>query len=72
MGWPDAPCCAQHRWKICTVLQIHFTQEDVMTELSALWLPILLSSVIVFVASSIIHMAPLWHKNDYPRLANED
>ena len=43
-----------------------------MTELQALWLPILLSSVIVFVVSSVIHMAPLWHKNDYPKLANED
>ena len=43
-----------------------------MTGLVALWLPILLSAVIVFIASSIIHMAPLWHKNDYPRLANED
>lgn len=43
-----------------------------MTGLSALWLPILLSSVIVFVASSIIHMAPLWHKKDYPRVPNED
>jgi len=43
-----------------------------MTELQALWLPILLSSVIVFVVSSVIHMAPLWHKNDYPKLPNED
>lgn len=43
-----------------------------MTGLVALWLPILVSAVIVFIASSIIHMAPLWHKNDYPRLANED
>lgn len=43
-----------------------------MTGLTALWLPILLSSVIVFVASSIIHMAPLWHKSDYPKIANED
>lgn len=43
-----------------------------MTGLSELWLPILLSSVIVFVASSIIHMAPLWHKTDYPRVPNED
>jgi hypothetical protein len=43
-----------------------------MTELTALWLPILLSAVIVFVASSILHMAPLWHKNDYPRVPNED
>ncbi|HKW40450.1 MAG TPA: hypothetical protein VJN39_04310 [Gemmatimonadales bacterium] len=43
-----------------------------MTGLAALWLPILLSAVIVFVASSIIHMALPWHKSDYPKLANED
>ena len=43
-----------------------------MTELYALWLPILLSSVLVFVVSSAIHMASPWHKNDYPKLANED
>ena len=43
-----------------------------MTELQALWLPILLSSVIVFLASSLIHMASPWHKNDYPRMPNQD
>ena len=43
-----------------------------MTALSALWLPILVSAVAVFVASSIIHMTPLWHKTDYPRLPSED
>lgn len=43
-----------------------------MTGLTELWLPILLSSVFVFVASSIIHMAPLWHKNDYPKIPDED
>ena len=43
-----------------------------MTSLSALWLPILLSSVIVFVASSVIHMALPWHKGDYARVPNED
>lgn len=43
-----------------------------MTQLSALWLPILLSAVLVFIASSIIHMTPLWHKNDYPKMPNED
>ena len=43
-----------------------------MTELSALWLPILLSSIIVFLVSSVIHMASPWHKGDYPRLQNED
>ncbi len=43
-----------------------------MTGLSSLWLPILVSSVIVFVASSIIHMASPWHKSDYPKVPNED
>lgn len=42
-----------------------------MATLAALWLPILLSAVFVFIASSIIHMAPLWHKSDYPKLPNE-
>ena len=43
-----------------------------MTALSTLWLPILLSAVIVFVVSSIIHMAPLWHRGDYPALPDQD
>ena len=43
-----------------------------MTGLTALWLPILLSAVLVFFASSIVHMASPWHKNDYPRLPDED
>ena len=43
-----------------------------MTDLSALWIPILLSAVLVFVVSSIIHMTTPWHKNDYPKMANED
>jgi len=42
-----------------------------MTPLTALWLPILLSAVFVFIASSIIHMAPLWHKSDYPKMPRE-
>jgi hypothetical protein len=43
-----------------------------MTPVTALWLPILLSAVIVFVMSSIIHMASPWHKSDYPRMPRED
>jgi hypothetical protein len=43
-----------------------------MTGLLALWLPILLSSVVVFVMSSLIHMALPWHKNDYPKMPNEE
>ena len=42
-----------------------------MVTLSALWVPIVLSAVIVFVASSVIHMAPLWHKSDYPKMPRE-
>ena len=43
-----------------------------MVGLSALWLPILLSSVLVFVLSSVIHTVLPWHKSDYPKLPNED
>jgi hypothetical protein len=43
-----------------------------MTPLSALWLPIVLSAVIVFVASSIMHMALPYHRNDYQKLPDED
>mgnify|MGYP001609430144 FL=1 len=43
-----------------------------MTGLHSLWLPILLSSAIVFLVSSIIHMASPWHRSDYPKVPNED
>jgi len=43
-----------------------------MTELSILWLPIVLSTVMVFIASAIIHMASPWHRSDYPKMPNED
>jgi hypothetical protein len=43
-----------------------------MTGLDSLWLPIVLSAVIVFVVSSIIHMVLPWHKSDYPKITNED
>ncbi len=43
-----------------------------MTALGSLWLPILLSSVFVFILSSLIHMVTPWHKNDYVKMPNED
>jgi len=43
-----------------------------MTGLISLWLPILLSAVLVFVVSSLIHMVSPWHKSDYPPVPNED
>ncbi len=43
-----------------------------MVPLFALWLPVLLSAVIVFIISSVIHMVSPWHKNDYPMMENQD
>lgn len=43
-----------------------------MVALSALWLPIVLSAVIVFIASSIMHMVLPYHKGDYQQLPDED
>ena len=43
-----------------------------MVSILALWLPILAAGVIVFIASSILHMALPYHRTDYGRIQNED
>lgn len=43
-----------------------------MTYLDALWLPIIVSTVFVFLASSVIHMVLPWHKSDCRALPDED
>src|SRR5205809_192263 len=43
-----------------------------MVPLTALWLPILISAVFVFVASSILHMVLPFHRSDYRKLPAED
>jgi len=43
-----------------------------MVPLTTLWLPILVSAVVVFVASSIMHMVLAYHKSDYRRLPDEE
>ena len=43
-----------------------------MVPLTALWSPILLSAIIVFVASSIMHMLLPYHQGDYHKLPDED
>ena len=43
-----------------------------MISLSQLWIPIVLAAVLVFVASSLVHMVFKWHNADYLKLANED
>ena len=43
-----------------------------MTGLDVLLLPILVSAVIVFIVSAIIHMGPFWHRGDYPKVPDQD
>jgi hypothetical protein len=43
-----------------------------MVPLTTIWLPILISAVLVFIASNILWMAfPFWHTRDYGRLTEE-
>jgi len=44
----------------------------VMVPLATLWLPIVLSAVIVFIASFIMHMVLPYHRSDYRQLPDED
>lgn len=43
-----------------------------MTPLDSLWLPIILSSVFVFLASAYVNMGSPWRKNDFPRHPQQD
>jgi hypothetical protein len=43
-----------------------------MIPIASLWLPILLSGVGVFIASSIIHMALGYHNSDYAKMPEEE
>jgi len=43
-----------------------------MVSLAALWIPIVLSAVIVFIASSIMHMVLPYHRSDYRKLPDEE
>ena len=43
-----------------------------MTPVLSLLIPIVVSAVFVFLASSVIHMATPWHKHDLKKFPNED
>lgn len=43
-----------------------------MVSLTSLWLPILLSAVVVFLVSAVIHMMLTYHRSDAERLPGED
>jgi hypothetical protein len=46
-------------------------EEVHMVSLTALWLPIVLAAVVVFVASSVIHMVFKYHSSEYRQLPEE-
>lgn len=43
-----------------------------MVPLMSLWMPILVSAVIVFLASSVIHMVLRYHQSDFAKLPQQD
>jgi hypothetical protein len=43
-----------------------------MVSLGSLWLPVLLSAVLVFIVSSLVHMVLKYHAADYRQIPNED
>src|SRR2546428_2988873 len=43
-----------------------------MVPIASLWLPILVSAVIVFIVSSIIHMVLRYHHSDFAKVPSED
>jgi len=43
-----------------------------MVAITALWIPIVLSAVFVFIVSSIVHMSLGYHRSDFKKLPNEE
>ncbi len=43
-----------------------------MVSLGQLWLPIVLSAVLVFISSALLHMVLKYHNADYHKFSNED
>ena len=43
-----------------------------MVSLGSLWLPVLLSALLVFVVSALVHMVLRYHNRDYTQIPNED
>lgn len=43
-----------------------------MATMMQLWAPILATAVLIFIASSLIHMVFKWHNSDYHKLSNEE
>jgi hypothetical protein len=66
------PAPARYETARTIVCSLSTAEEATMVPLTALWLPILLSAILVFVASSILHMFLPYHWNDFARVPEED
>jgi hypothetical protein len=62
----------KYRRVLCFELEKHYRRSNRMVPITALWLPVVLAAVIVFVGSSIIHMVLRYHRGDYHQLTQED
>lgn len=43
-----------------------------MVPISSLWVPIIVAAILVFVVSSVVHMALGYHENDFDKFPHED
>jgi hypothetical protein len=43
-----------------------------MSFIAELWIPIVLSAVLIFIASSLVHMVFKWHNSEYGKLPDEE
>jgi hypothetical protein len=53
-------------------IQVLFNSEIVMVSITSLWLPIFLSAIAVFLASSVLHMVLSYHRSDFKKVPGED
>ncbi|NNE34315.1 MAG: hypothetical protein HKN13_03710 [Rhodothermales bacterium] len=58
---------------VVRISNVHYRFEvPPMVSVASLWLPILLSAVLVFVVSSLIHMVLKYHQSDFGQVPRED
>ena len=64
--------CAYFNSEALILIFFKLTKGDKMVPVATLWLPVLLSAVVVFIISSVIHMVLKYHNTDYKGLPGED
>lgn len=57
--------------RICYIFRNN-NEEGVDMTIMTLWMPILVSAIVVFLAGAVIWMAMPWHKTDWARTSDEE